>query len=62
MGKMSNKHTLTFDKDPLKDTRKTMGTLKSFKGASFPDNPYKDSSPDTEIDEFYTPHKGGERK
>jgi hypothetical protein len=54
--------SVTFKKDPMKDRQAMVDSMKGFKGSSFPKNPFKDSSPKTAIDEFYSPHSGGEKQ
>lgn len=52
------------NKDPFQSRTRVMDTLKTFKGAKRPpDNlgfPERESK--TQIDAFYTPHKGGEKR
>lgn len=55
-------HTVTFKKDPLNDRRAMISAMEGFKGSEFPKNPFKDGKPQTAIDEFYSPHAGGEKK
>lgn len=59
---MSDKHTATFKKDPMTDRRAMVSDMKGFKGGKFPKNPFKEGRGRMETDEFYHPHKGGEKK
>lgn len=62
MTKMSNKHTLSMKKDPLADVADILGTMKGFKGASHPKNPFKNGTPKGAHDEPYAPHSGKVKK
>lgn len=58
---MPGKTTWTYKKDPLADRKAAMEGQRGFAG-KFETKGFKTKKVRESIDEFYTPHKGGEKQ